>query len=223
MNICHRNSVAFTLALVLSTVAVPASAQRAPAPWVGEALDGTTCTGGNPTLAFGPYDYRTHKDRLPVVENRHFTPRVEQLIQGETTTDPMGDASYTLIRFPNHHRALYSAVRYSLGESDFDAFDKYRAECFLQRAIYYAPTDSVPYLLYGLYLHRLDLLDQSLEKYQAAEKLAPNDANMQYNMGLVYFDIGNFEQSRRYAKEAYNHGIEFPGLRRKLEEAGHWE
>lgn len=208
------------LSVLLSAIAGSAVAQEAP--WVGETLDGRSCTGGDPGN-FGPYDYRTDKDRLPVVENRHFTSAVEQLRRGETTQHPMGDADYTLVRFPNHHRALYSAVRFSLGESSHGSLRKYPAECYLQRAIRFRPDDSVPHMLYGLYLHRLGHLEESLEKYQAAEERAPDDPNLLYNMGLVHFDSGNYEASRRYAEQAYSHGIELPGLRRKLQEAGHWE
>ncbi|MEX1198524.1 MAG: tetratricopeptide repeat protein [Pseudohongiellaceae bacterium] len=209
-----------TLIVLLSIAAGSAAAQQAP--WVGTSLNGVACSGGSPGN-FGPYDYRTDKERLPVVENRHFTPQVEQLRRGETAQHPMSDASYTLVRFPNHHRALYSAVRFSLGESGYGSHDRYVAECFLQRAIHFRLNDPVPHMLYGLYLHRLGQLDKSLEKYQAAEELAPNDANLLYNMGLVYFDSGNYAESYRYAQAAYSHGIELPGLRRKLQEAGHWE
>lgn len=197
-----------------------ASAQRAP--WVGETLDGRACSGGDPGN-FGPYDYRIDKDKLPVVERRHFTPEVEQLIRGVTTRNPIGEVSYTLVRFPNHHRALYAAVRFSLGESSFENDRGYAAECFLQRAIRFTPNDSVPYMLYGLYLHRLGQLEQSLQMYQSAEELAPNDPSLLYNLGLIHFDNGNFAESYRYAEAAYARGIEFPALRRKLEDAGHWK
>lgn len=211
---------ATVLSVLLAVAAGDALAQRAP--WVGVTLDGRACTGGDPGN-FGPYDYRVDKDRLPVVENRHFTPEVEQLIRGVTTRHPMSEVSYTLTRFPNHHRALYSAVRFSLGESSYDQLDRYAAECFLQRAIRFTANDPVPHLLYGLYLHRLGHLEQSLEKYQAAEALTPYDPNLQYNMGLVHFDLGNYDEARRYAKDAHSGGMILPGLQRKLEEAGHWE
>jgi len=81
----------------------------------------------------------------------------------------------------------------------------------------------VPYMLYGLYLHRLGKLEQSLEKYQTAERLAPNDANLLYNIGLVHFDRKNYSESHRYAVRAYSHGIGLPGLKRKLQQAGHWK
>lgn len=220
-----NQSVIFVIFFLLTGVAGSAAAQSTAAqraPWVGETLDGRVCTGGD-ARDYGPFDYTIHKNMLWRVEGRHFSPQVEQLRAGDTASHPMGDVNYTLERFPNHHRALYTAVRFSLGESTFGSLRRYPAECYLQRAIRFSPNDPVPYMLYGLYLHQLGQLDQSLEKYQAAEALAPADANLLYNMGLLLFDSGDFEASYRYAAEAYSYGIEFPGLRRKLEDAGHWE
>jgi len=199
-----------------------ALASDSSAPWLGESLHGAACQGpsaGN----FGPYDYLVHKDKLPLVERRHFTLQVEQLVRGETTQNAMGDVRYTLVRFPNHHRALYSAVRFSLSSSDEAMRRRYPAECFLQRAIHFSPRDPVPLMLYGLYLHRLGKLDQSLQKYQLAEELAPNDTNLLYNLGLVHFDRKNYDVSHRYAVKAYSQGIALPGLKRKLEQAGYWK
>jgi len=224
MNRVHtQRFITLVLCLLFSGFTLTAGAQQAR--WVEEALDGRACSqfGFGGAGGYGPYDYRFHKANLPIVEEYHFNRQVEQLVRGMSTTHPMGDITYTLIAFPNHHRALYSAVNFSLGQSRFGERDRYRAECFLQRAIHFAPEDPTPYLLFGLYLHRLGELDQSLEMYHEAEELAPNDANLLYNMGLVHFDKGNYDESRRYAQEAYQYGIELPGLRRKLEEAGHWE
>lgn len=217
---CASQFTAAALFVLLSVAAGNAAAQRAP--WVGETLDGRACTGGDPGN-FGPYDYRVDKDRLPVVERAHFTPRVEQLQRGESTANAISDIDYTLVRFPNHHRALYSAVRFSLGDAGTGLRSRYPAECYLQRANSFKPDDAVPHMLYGLYLHRLGRLEESVEKYRTAEELNPTEANLLYNMGLVQFDLGNYEESRRYAIEAYTRGIEFPALRRRLQEAGFWE
>ena len=199
----------------------PLSAVADPAPWIGISFTGITCEGGS-AGNFGPYDYMIDKEKLPVVERRHFTPQVEQLVKGESTLDPMRDVNYTLVRFPNHHRALYSAVRFSLGEAPSSKGD-YFAECYLQRAINFSPSDPVPQMLFGLYLHRLGKLDQSLKHYRVAEKLAPNDANLLYNIGLVLFDSGKFSEAYEYAKRAYDSGMDFPALKRKLQKAGYWK
>lgn len=215
--------MAATLLLGFSVVAGNATAQRPQVLWLGETLDGRSCTGAA-RAPYGPFNYLTATQvELWRVENRHFTSQVEQLIRGDTTSHPMGDVVYTLNVFPNHHRALHTAIRFSLGESRHGSLERYPAECYLQRAINFSPNDSVPHMLYGLYLHRLGQLEQSLEKYQAAEAIAPNDASLLYNMGLLHFDRANYQQSHEYAVKAYNYGIEFPALRRRLQEAGHWE
>ena len=136
-----------TIFLVIVAMS-PASVAADPAPWVGMSFGGVTCKGGS-AGNFGPYDYVTDKEKLPVVERRHFTPQVEQLVKGESTLDPMRDVNYTLVRFPNHHRALYSAVRFSLGEAS-NSKGNYSAECYLQRAINFSPSDPVPHMLWSL-------------------------------------------------------------------------
>jgi len=208
--------------LALVMLSIPTHSAGPSAPWVGEALNGIACTGSK-TRTFGPYDYATNKDKLPVVENRHFTPQVEQLARGETTGNAMGDVNYTLTMFPNHHRALYSAVRYSLGEGPNSSKRDYYAECYLQRAINFSPSDPVPHMLYGLYLHRLGNLEQSLEHYRTAESIAPTDPNLLYNYGLALFDAGEYKASYEHARKAYDYGIQFPALKRKLQEIGHWK
>src|SRR5678816_4417104 len=59
--------------------------------------------------AYGPFDYRTDRTgtTLSIVEDNHFTPAVEQLISG-ITSSVGGEIDYTLRAFPNHHRALLS-------------------------------------------------------------------------------------------------------------------
>ena len=40
---------------------------------------------------YGPYDFRTDKEKLPIVLGAHFTPEVEALIRGKTSGTPGGD------------------------------------------------------------------------------------------------------------------------------------
>lgn len=215
-----------TTLCIASILAAPLSHAigRGQAPWVGTAATGAPCKGANPGK-FGPFDYLLDKDRLAVVENHHFTPQVEQLKRGVTTVHAIGDINYTLVKFPNHHRALYSTINWSLSPTPKSAREKTYppAECYLQRAMQYSPSDYVPVMLYGLYLHRLGHLEESITFYRRAEKMAPNDINLQYNLGLVLYDAGEYEESARYAKKAYDGGMNPPGLKRKLEEKGYWE
>ena len=191
------------------------------APWVGTTLDGRQCQARGNDQAI-KFDYITDKSSLQVVERFHFTPEVEQLIRGNTTASPIKDIDYTLIKYPNHPRALYSAVRFSLSNAPQQLIKQYPAECYLQRAMQFSRGDPVPPMLFGLYLHRLGKLDQSLSQYRIAEKLAPNDPNLMYNLGLLLYDQEKYEESYRYAKRAYDLGLTFPALKKKLQDAGYW-
>jgi len=86
--------------------------------WVGTTIDGKECWGTK--ITYGPFDYLQRADfpgELAVVEDNHFDEGVESLKKGMSTS-PIGDIDYTLRAWPNHHRALNSAlstVRYSIG------------------------------------------------------------------------------------------------------------
>ena len=62
---------------------------------------------------YGPYDYRSDKDKLRIVEQYHLTPEVVNLVAG-STGEIGDDLDYTLRAFPNHHVALMAMVK--LGE-----------------------------------------------------------------------------------------------------------
>ena len=67
--------------------------------------------------AYGPFDYRTHKKELEIVEGEHFTPEVERLERGNRSgVNPGGDIDYTLRASPNHHRALKAMMDLSRKE-----------------------------------------------------------------------------------------------------------
>lgn len=191
------------------------------APWVGVTLDGQPCQGRN-TGAFGPYDYRTRKDKLVVVERFHLNSDVLQLRRGITSDDPLKDIAYVVLRFPNHHRALDAAVRYAVSETDTPALRSNPVECMLQRAVNFTPTDPVPRLLFGIFFHRKREYELAEQQYALAEKLAPRDANIAYNLGLLYVDMKDYERAMERARVAYDAGITLSGLRRQLQEQGKW-
>src|SRR5690606_30108360 len=93
--------------------------------------------GGSGIGQYGPFDYRKHPDKLPRVEQFHFTPRVEALVGGESTVHIGGDLSFTLRAFPNHPRALYAMTRYSelLGGVSRLPGTQYPVECYFDRAL----------------------------------------------------------------------------------------
>lgn len=174
------------------------------------------------TNAFGPFDYNNANDRenLPIVERVHFTPIVESLERGNTSTVAMDDISYTLRAFPNHHRALNAVARQELDKGGIPP-NYYSAQCWFDRAIRFRPDDGNVWLVYANFLTRKNRQEDALEAYGRAKKLLPESPEVDYNLGLLYFKMGRYEQSLSHAKMAYAGNYPLQGLRRKLKERGY--
>ncbi|MCD6671521.1 MAG: tetratricopeptide repeat protein [Burkholderiaceae bacterium] len=172
--------------------------------------------------AYGPFDYRTDKNKLGVVEAFHFTPSVENLQHGKSGSLG-GDLDYTLRAFPNHHRALYAMMR--LGERSGTSTAHgahFPVECYFERAIRFRPDDAQVHALYGFFLVKGKRLDEARKQFEAAEKLDPQDPQVLYNIGLGYADLKDYDKSLQYAHKAYKAGVRFGGLRERLQQAGRW-
>lgn len=179
-----------------------------------------------------PTDYRTAPaEQLNLVEIPHFRTQHAQIMKGRTTYQRsenagglMGDFDYTLRVFPNHHLALQDIDR--LGQilkTERPPGANYSLECYFERAVAFAPEDGVVRLLYGLYLNRRGKTKEALEQLRLAEEHSPDDTNVQYNLGLAYFQAKDYDLARQYAKRAYDRGFPLPGLKQMLIKAGKWE
>ena len=218
--------------------------------WPGTTLEGKQCSGKG--QGFGPFDYRDRKYTVPglytrhgsktesplrFVEKAHFLPAIERLDEdysNKVLRKGIGNnLDYTLRAFPNHHRALYSMMRYQLNDRmEMKLHGKRKLskktatltpiECYLQRAELFAPEDGTVRMLHGIYLHRRGFLTDALEQYKIAEKLINNNPELLYNIGLLYLDMGEFEKAKEYADRAYKFGFNLPGLKKKLIKAGKW-
>lgn len=190
--------------------------------WPGKTLEGKDCYGKQ--QGYGPFDYRqTTPASRRNVERRHFTPEVEQLIRGKSTHDVLADLAYTLNVYPNHHRALWSVSRYYLGDgakrrtnTNLDQSQATPPECYFRRAMRFVPDDPMVPAVFGIYLHRLGRTDAAHEMYLQAESLNSRISEVAYNLGLLYFDMGDYEKSRAYSQKAKELGYPLRGLERKL-------
>jgi len=174
--------------------------------------------------AYGPYDYSNpanRRDYLPIVEKFHFTSNVENLIKGRSDTI-IGDLDYTLRAFPNHHRALYSMIRYQLDHPVQPGSQFYTAECYLDRAMRFVPTDPVPHMLAGIYYQRSNDLQKALQSYLEAYAIAPDWVELNYNLGLLYLELGDNDKALEHAHFAYQRGYALQGLKSKLTRKGLW-
>jgi tetratricopeptide (TPR) repeat protein len=175
---------------------------------------------------FGPFDYTKPEHRrqhLEKVNRAHFAPQVENLISGQSATLG-GDIDYTIRAFPNHHRALNSLSNLSIKtKSNRPRGVKCYVDDYFERAIRFKPDDATVHMLYGVHLHRWKKVDDAKRQLEQAAKLAPNDANVAYNLGLVYADLKEWDKAMGYAKQAYAAGFPLPGLKDKLIKAGKWK
>jgi tetratricopeptide (TPR) repeat protein len=183
--------------------------------------DASVC--GGLRTHYGPYDYRTQSaSQLDIVERHHFTPRVEQLRGGESGSIG-AEIAYTLQAFPNHPRALNALSRLALRDKrPQPEGTAYPVECYFERAIRFQPSDPGPYMVYGMHLTRSGKSKEAVQALMVAAELAPADPNVNYNLGLAYFEVKEYENAVKHAKLAYDAGFPLDGLRNKLKKAGKW-
>jgi tetratricopeptide (TPR) repeat protein len=80
----------------------------------------------------------------------------------------------------------------------------------------------------GTYLVRAKLLKRAGRKEEAMQTLLRGDgavqggsAEINYALGLAYFEAKQYEKSRKYARQAYAQGYPLPGLGQKLAHEGY--
>lgn len=169
-------------------------------------------------------DYTNADDRrgLAIVEKFHFTPNVERLIQGESALLG-GDIDYTLRHFPNHHRALAAMAKLGLRDKTTKPSGAtYSIVCYFDRALGFKPNDAQVRMIYGSYLMANNQFDQAMEQMHEAVRLNPENATVNYNLGLMYVKKKDYAAARTYAKKAYDLGFPLPGLKNKLSALGQW-
>lgn len=178
----------------------------------------------------GPHDYTSASGRenLPIVESAHFTTEIE-LLKGHNKCGNNGcqlrdDLDYTLRAFPNHHRALLAVINYDMAGMDEKLGRmRYTTLCYLERAVAFKSNDPTVRMIFGYYWSQVDEPTKALEEYERALRLAPDSAEVHYNLGLLYTDRGDYELARTHAVRAYQLGFPLPGLRAKLERVGQWK
>ena len=198
--------------LVAMAASMPAWAQ----------LEGMAC--GSLQNGYGPYDYRTDKPKLPIVDGAHFTAAVEALIRGSTSSvGPGTDLDYTLRAFPNHHRALVSVMNYGEKLKPRLPRDLPRTvECYFERALRFRPDDTVARMIYATYLAKNKRESDANKQLDLVAAAAQDNAFTFYNLGLIYFDMKNYDKALEQAHIAYGLGFGPTDLRDQLKKAGKW-
>lgn len=174
---------------------------------------------------YGPYDFRTDKQKLPIVDSAHFTPAVEALVRGSTSASgPGADLNYTLTAFPNHHRALMSVMNY--GEKVKPSRPKdlpMSVECYFERALRFRPDDTVARMIYATFLTKNKRDAEAGKQLETASSAAGDNAFTSYNIGLIYFDMKDYDRALAQAHKAYGLGFTAPNLRDQLKSVSKWK
>jgi len=183
--------------------------------------DSNSC--GHISNDYGPFDYRTQRDKLKIVEEYHLTPEVEALIKGHTGTIA-ADLAYTLHTSPNHHRALMAMVR--LTEKLKDPQPRgmpFPVECYFDRAIRFVPDDTVVRILYAQFLTKRGRTSEALKQLEAAVFYAKDKAFSHYNIGLAYFDLKEYDKALAQAHKALELGFDRTELADQLKRVNKWQ
>ncbi len=179
---------------------------------------------GSLESAYGPYDYRTERNgRLRIVERFHFSPAVEALIHGDSGYIG-SDLDYVLMTSPNHHRALMATVRYGerLKTTQPPAM-KYSIDCYFERAIRFQPDDTVVREMFAQYLGKGGHFPEAKAQLELASRYAKDNAISHYNIGLIYFDLKDYDHALSQAQLAVEEGYPRPELRDMLKGVGKWQ
>lgn len=182
---------------------------------------------------FGPYDYRpekyipdvynNHALLLKTVEEFHFTADVESLRRGRNNATAGPDLGYTLHAFPNHHRALIAMM--ALGEKEktsTPAGAYYSIECWLRRAVQWRPDDNIVRMIAAKYFVKSNRLAEAEQQLVIVAKNADGLAFTHNNIGLIYFEMKNYDMALTHAHIAYDLGLINPNLREQLKSVGRW-
>lgn len=171
-----------------------------------------------------PFDYNaSDSEFIRRVEAPHFPPYVEALQRGSTGETPGHDIAYVLRTFPNHPRALMAMSNLARKEKrDKPIKSPFSIQCWMQRAIYFRSEDGMVRYVYGIHLMKTSRITEALEQLLLAEKYLGPNGNLQYNIGLAYFEIKDYDKSLEYAHSAYASGFSLPGLKNKLISKKKW-
>lgn len=170
----------------------------------------------------GPFDYRNQRQSLGTVENNHFIPQIENLVRGKTSS-LAAELSFVLHAYPNHHRALVSLMRYGLREKSARPGDlDYTVDCYFERALRFRSDDLIVRMLYADQLGRTNRVTDAAAQLEFVRASAPDNPMTQYNVGLLYFQIGRYKEALAQAHAAAALGMPRTDLRDKLVAKGQW-
>jgi tetratricopeptide (TPR) repeat protein len=77
-------------------------------------------------------------------------------------------------------------------------------------------------MLFAQYLQKTGRTAEALQQLKFTETLAKDNPLTHYNLGLSYFEVGNFDAALDQAHQAQVLGMQRPGLADLLRQKGKW-
>jgi len=178
--------------------------------------------GPLPSGGYGPYDYRTDRDKVALVEKFHFTPSIEALIP--SGNGPVGaELDYVLDKFPNHHRALAAAVRMAERDKTFRLKGSVRVvECYFDRALRFRRDDTVVRSMFAHYLGQIGRTDDAIAQLDIGLGFASENALTHRNIGIVFAELKQYDRAVTQARKARDLGYPGTDLIDRLRAVGQW-
>ena len=101
---------------------------------------------------------------------------------------------------------------------------RYSVECYFDRAIRWRPDDSIVRMMYSIYLAKAGRTPEAVRQLDIAADGAEGKENAftQYNLGLNYLDLKEYDKALSHAQNAYSMGFLQPDLKNRLEKLGKW-
>jgi tetratricopeptide (TPR) repeat protein len=205
-----------------------------PAPALSQTtfLGEEVCGSLNQGSGVGPWDYNDPEMRVPtgdapqtrlkLVENVHFKPEFERLAVANKA-QLYSEFVYTLRVIPNHYRALDAVSRLERQTGKLPGTNGRHpntADCWFDRAMRFRPRDGMVYYVFGIHNHALKRYEMAETAYLSALQFGVTTPQLNYNLGLLYTDMKQFDKAFEQAKIAYAGGIQLPALRERLTAAG---
>jgi tetratricopeptide (TPR) repeat protein len=165
-------------------------------------------------------DYYTNvnKSILSTVERYHLGPGEEKL-NAKHYIAAQADFQFILNYYPNHPRALLLMA---------ELCETWKSptcdlEQVFNRAVARNPNIATTFVIIGIDQERTKRIPAAIESFKHALAIEPDSVNANYNIALAYLDSGQYDLANEHAQKAYALGAPLPGLRDRLERAGHWQ
>jgi len=96
-----------------------------------------------------------------------------------------------------NYNASYNLAKIYYGQNKFDlALD------FIQKSLDKYDRSLLAWNLRGLIYENLKKFDDAVASYQRALKIVPNEVNVSFNLGIVYYNNGQFDKAKEILEKA---------------------